>query len=302
MAVAVTAPAHLDAKFASLAPLCTVAQIKTMVRTAAPPPKLDDPERPKESVQIHHNDDGSGEIRARLEADNMAIFDAAMRAARDRLYRNGQADVTWVDALIDVCRRSLDAEVPSRQARFRVAIWLDPNDPVRARWANGTAVPDAIRRHVTCDGWLSPTFTENARPVSVGRSQRIVPERTRQAVLHRDGERCRTPWCDRTYGLEIHHIVHWEDGGPTDTANLTLQCTICHHHIHRGDFHVHGNADDPDGLIFTDRHGRPITRPQPKPPPEPAPDPPNPYRHPLGERLDTSQLWFPPPPESYDRN
>ncbi len=301
MAVAVTAPDHLDAEFASLAPRCTVAQIRIMVRAASPPPDLSDPDRPAESVSIDHDQDGSGEVRARLEADNLALFDAALRAARDRLFLQGQTDVTNVDALIDLCRRSLDAEVASRRERFRIGVFLDPNDPVRARWSNGTAVPDAIRRYVTCEGWLSPIFTQHGRAVSVGRSQRIVPERTRLVVLHRDGGRCRMPWCDRSYGLEIHHVVHWEDGGPTDTANLVTVCRSCHRRHHLGEFHLTGNADDPDGLVVTDRHGRPITRPTPKPPDGPAP-PATRYRHPLGERLDTSQLWFPPPPTPHDLN
>jgi hypothetical protein len=179
--------------------------------------------------------------------------------------------------------------------RFRTGIVLDPEDPIRARWANGMAVPDAIRRHVTCDGWLTPIFTKDARPVSVGRSQHIVPERTRHVVLRRD-RHCRAPWCDRTWGLEIHHVVHWEDGGASDTTNLIAICGSCHRRHHRGEFHIGGDADDPDGFTFTDRHGRRITRPRPKPPTGPPGPPGNQYRHPLGGRLDTSQLWFPPPP------
>jgi hypothetical protein len=294
-AVAVTAPTHCDAQFASLAPRCTVAQIHTLVRAATPPPDLGDPEREPESVRVSHHDDGSGEVRARLEADNLKIFEAAIAAARDRLFRDGHHDVTNADALVDICRRSLNAESAVAVERFRTGILLDPHDPLRARWANGTAVPDAIRRHVTCDGSLTPWFTAQGRPVSVGRSQRIVPERTRRVVLHRDRQ-CRMPWCSRTAGLEIHHVVHWEDGGPTDTANLIALCGSCHRRHHRGEFHIHGNPDHPHGLTFTDRHRRPITRPKPKPPPDGPAPPAKPYRHPLGERLDTSHLWFPPPP------
>jgi hypothetical protein len=294
IAVAVTAPAHCDAQFASLAPRCTVAQIHTLVRAATPPPDLTDPDRPPESVSIRHHHDGSGELHARLEPDHLKLLDAAIAAARDRLVRTGQPDVTTLDAFIDVCRRSLAGESPVVVERFRTGIVVDPTDPVRARWANGTAVPDAIRRHVTCDGWLSPIFTAAARPVSVGRSQRIVPERTRRTVIHRD-RHCRMPWCTRSTGVEIHHVVHWEDGGPTDTANLITLCGSCHRRHHRGEFHITGNADHPHGLTITDRHGRPITRPKPTPPHGPAP-PGQPYRHPLGERLDTSHLWFPPSP------
>jgi hypothetical protein len=296
MAVAVGAPVHNDTEFASLAPRCTVSQIRTMVRAASPPADPKDPNRPSEYVRISSNGDGSSQVRARLEADNVKVLEAAIAAARDRLFRAGDVDVTNVDALVDVCRRSMAGESGLALERFRCGIVLDPEDPIRARWSNGTAVPDAIRRHVTCDGSLTPIFTRDAKPVSVGRSQRLVPERTRQVVLRRD-RGCRMPWCDRSYGLEIHHVVHWEDGGSTDTNNLIAACGSCHRRHHGGEFHIAGDADDPHGLVFTDRHGRPITRPKPKPPTGPAPPPAKRHRHPLGERLDTSQLWFPPPPE-----
>jgi hypothetical protein len=291
-AVAVTAPVHNDAQFASLAPLCTVGQIRTMVRAASPPSA--DEDRPEEYMRVTSNEDGSGQVRARLDADNVKLLEAAVAAARERLFRGGDTDVTNVDAFADVCRRSLSGESTLAVERFRTGIVLDPEDPIRARWANGMAVPDAIRRHVTCDGWLTPIFAKDARPVSVGRSQHIVPERTRQVVLRRDRQ-CRGPWCDRTWGLEIHHVVHWEDGGASDTTNLIAMCGSCHRRHHRGEFHIVGDADVPDGLTFTDRHGRRITRPRPKPPTGPPGPPGNRYRHPLGERLDTSQLWFPPP-------
>ncbi|MCA1822493.1 MAG: HNH endonuclease, partial [Pseudonocardia sp.] len=57
------------------------------------------------------------------------------------------------------------------------------------------------------------------RALSVGRAFRIVPERTRVAVEDRDAG-CRVPGCERSRWLHVHHIRHWEDGGPTDTPNL----------------------------------------------------------------------------------
>ena len=61
---------------------------------------------------------------------------------------------------------------------------------------------------------------------------------------------------------------------------------------------ISGDADDPDGLTFTDAHGRVID-----PAARPAPSPPahhqhhgDPYEHPLGERLQRWALLFPDPP------
>jgi hypothetical protein len=121
----------------------------------------------------------------------------------------------------------------------------------------------------------------------------------RRLILHRDGFRCRTPGCDNTLDLEVHH-VRWfhRDRGPTETWNLATECGVCHHHIHRGRINITGNADDPDGLIFTDDRGRPLIRyPVPIPPTGPPPAPDIPYKHPHGERLHPRWLWFKPPPE-----
>ncbi|MCU1361438.1 MAG: hypothetical protein JWN99_2727, partial [Ilumatobacteraceae bacterium] len=97
----------------------------------------------------------------------------------------------------------------------------------------------------------------------------------------------------------VHH-VHWygRDDGPTDTWNLAVECGACHRHIHQGHINITGNADLPDGLVYTDEHGRSLIRhPVPIPPTAPPPDPAMPYRHPLGERLHPRWLWFKPTPE-----
>ena len=48
------------------------------------------------------------------------------REARDRLFRDGQGDVTWVDALVDIAERSVDAAPVERRERYRVNLFLDP--------------------------------------------------------------------------------------------------------------------------------------------------------------------------------
>ncbi|MDP9071521.1 MAG: HNH endonuclease, partial [Actinomycetota bacterium] len=74
----------------------------------------------------------------------------------------------------------------------------------------GPALPDSLRRLLGCDGRVRGQLDAGAAPLSVGRAQRIVPERTRLAVEERDGA-CRVPGCERTRCLQVHHVVHWED-------------------------------------------------------------------------------------------
>lgn len=110
---------------------------------------------------------------------------------------------------------------------------------------------------------------------------------------------CRVPGCSRSRGLQIHHVVHWEDGGPTDTTNLVALCGR-HRLHHRGQLDISGDAEKPDGLVFTDARGRRLTgcgRPAP-PGPELARAAgrlglqPATYVHPPGERLDTRWVYF----------
>ena len=136
--------------------------------------------------------------------------------------------------------------------------------------------------------------------MSVGRTQYQVPDRTRRLVLRRD-RKCRVPWCNQTRWLQVHHIIHDQHHGPTDTWNLAGLCPGCHRLHHRGLLGISGNADDPDGLTFTDGHGQvidPATRPI-KPTGPPPHSPVKPYEHPLGERLQRWAILFPDPPPDH---
>jgi len=287
-AVAVQVAPHHDHRVAEMAPLATVNQLHTIVRCSLPATPPRPPEAaPVDSVTSWMSDDGRYHLRADLAADRGRIVDDALAAARDRLRSETSTVADWVDALVDVAERSMDAETAVRRQRFRTGLFLDPRGPVPARWADGTAVPDAIRDHLTCDGLLTPIFTDGAHPVSVGRTQRIVPDRTRRLVLLRD-RACRVPWCGARRHLDVHHLDHWNDGGRTDYDRLVTLCSRCHRAHHHGLLGITGDPLQPDGLTFTDHRGREITaRPRAVPPTGPPPDPERPYVHPLGERLST---------------
>jgi hypothetical protein len=254
-----------------------------------------------------------GRFRLNVECDQLAgmTIDAALREARDHLVQNGHRNVCDTDAFVEMAQRSLDTIAdPQRRERFRINIHLRTPAATGTATAtgtgtgtgctddHGTAMPDAIRRYITCDGLMSPVFIHNTIPISVGRTQRTIPLRTRRIVLLRD-QGCRVPGCTITHHIEVHHIVHWEDDGPTDTWNLIALCPRHHRMHHRGELGITGNANDPDGITFTNRHGRVIgtTGARPKPPGAPPPPPAEAYQHPLGERLDTRWLYFNPPPE-----
>ena len=218
-AVATKAPAYLDEHIAQTVTYATVPQLRIMVRAArsAPPAPKNPDLAPSESLVGWFDDDGRYHLRGELDADHGRIVDSALSEARDALFRAGQTKVTWAEALVEMAKRSLDgAASDERRERFRANWFIDPADPVPAHWADGLAVPDWLRDLLSCDGTVAPVFTDAALPVSVGRTQPTMPERTRRLVLARD-RKCRVPWCSQTRWLHVHHLVHREDGGGHDT-------------------------------------------------------------------------------------
>jgi hypothetical protein len=256
----------------------------------------------EEFLSLWQDDNGSFRLSGRLDADAGMIVQAALDEARDRLFQRGDFGAGLVEALVEMAQSSLDLVAdPARRSRFRVNLFIntDRSDSDERDMADaaGWNVPDAIRRYLTCNGTVTPVFLKNGLPVSVGRSQYVVPARTRTVIEHRDHGVCRVPGCDATLGLEVHHLIHWEHGGRTDTNNLLLVCGKHHRMHHRGRLDITGNADRPDGLEFRNQHGRIIT-PSGAAPTVPSGPPPKPvavYSHPDGGRMDTGQIYFNPP-------
>jgi hypothetical protein len=227
-----------------------------------------------------------------LDPDHGRIVDAALSEARDALFQAGRTKESWADALVEVAQRSMDATPAERRERFRAYWFVDPTDPIPARWVDGLPVPAWLHELLTCDGTVAPVYTENSLPVSVGRSVQDVPDRTRRLVMCRD-RKCRVPWCGQRRWLQVHHLHHRAAGGGHDTNKLVGLCPGCHRAHHRGQLGITGNADQPDGLSFTDGHGN-VIDPAARPikPTGPPPTPTKPYDHPIGGRLYKRELLF----------
>ena len=150
----------------------------------------------------------------------------------------------------------------------------------------GDVLPDALRRYVLCDADVRGLFERGGVLAAMSSRLRTVDDRLRAFVEHRDGG-CVVPGCAQRRWLHIHHIQHWEDGGPTESPNLCALCPTHHRVLHAGLLTITGDPNIPFGLVIRDRHGREL-RPPPPTPPDQAPDrpPPRPFHHPTGERLD----------------
>ncbi|MBV9920182.1 MAG: DUF222 domain-containing protein [Pseudonocardia sp.] len=310
--VAKYAPADKDTEIAAQTTQMTVSQLSRILSKY----RFSDEGEPDQPVEEHRTlgfgtDERGWWFRGHTPFDEGASIEAALVAARDRLFNDTTTPedrnaIDWIDALLLVCERSQRAGATERpdSDRHRVLWHLDcesdgGSSSLRLQAHLGSVLPDRLRRYLLCDATVTPVLRVDGVPVSVGRAQHIVADRTRRLVERRDGG-CRVPGCPNTRGIQVHHIVHWEDDGPTDTHNLCCLCRRHHRMLHNGLIGITGHADDPDGLTVTDRWNRrldPTGKPTPpnRSPAETAraahiPTPT--YRHPSGERISTRNAWF----------
>ena len=257
--------------------------------------------QPVEPAHLSMGLDADGRFRLRYDApaEVGALVEAALAEAKDHLFHTlspdgdaaavsdeqkqaldgdvidptrcstdgGRPRVTWADALHLLATRSLDAAGSSdsggaaRRARYRVQVHLDTD----GGWLTGRPrLPQSIVDGLTCDGTLTPVWETDGHPVNVGRAQRVVPHRTRVLILDRD-RGCRFPGCGSTRNLEIHHLVHWRDGGPTDDRQPPGPVPLPPRRAPPRRVHHHRRSHPPRRARLPHRH-RPAHRPTPIPP------------------------------------
>ena len=279
-------------------PSATVAQLRTMVRAARPAP----PHRPRPMTP--------GRVVDRLVRRRRPLPPARRARRRPRSHRRRRPHRSPRRPVPGRSTATCHGPTPSsrwpnapstrapaeRRERFRVNWFIDPIDPVPAQWTDGIAVPDWLRHLLSCDGTVAPTFTDGARPVSVGRTQHqspTAPAASSCTATRSVGSR----GAPRPAGCRSTTSCTAKTAAPTDTSNLIALCPADHRLHHRRLLGITGNADHPDGLTFTDAHGRVIdpaahpTKPT-GPPPEPRPALPAPDRRTNQPRA----ILFPDPP------
>lgn len=216
-------------------------------------------------------DDQGWWISGRLPEAEGAVVDEMLAARREQLRRQARAEtpegenppgVTLADALVAAAEAELQASEAAHPGADRYFVHLHLQAGLSGPELMthlGIPLPDSQRRRLLCDARLRATLHEGTTPIAQGRTHRIIGRRLRRLVEHRDGG-CAVPGCHRTRDLQIHHIWHWEDGGPTETGNLLTLCAFHHARHHDGKLQIDGNADLPrhigDGVVFRDADGR----------------------------------------------
>ena len=109
--------------------------------------------------------------------------------------------------------------------------------PARAFASGFGPLSPATARRLACDagGLAALAVDRDAGALDVGRRTRAWPASMRRAALARD-RRCQVPGCGATRYLDVHHVVHWIDGGPTSLDNAACVCRRCHVMLHEGGY------------------------------------------------------------------
>ncbi len=311
------APASVDAEAATLARSATVVQLRRVLgsypfaeEAKADPTEPNEAAAPTEprTVSFGTTEQGTWRLSAELPADEGALIERALVAARDELFRASEHDadakpvpahVDWADAFLAMADRSLGGSMRAHHDRNLVLLHVGTTPDLNGHLHLGPGLSDGLRRFLSCDTRVRPVLESGGKPVSVGRAFRTVPDRTRIVIEERD-RGCRVPGCDQSRWLHIHHIRHWEDGGASDTDNLIALCHRHHRLHHLGKLEIEGNADDPTGMHFTDDRGRTLDASGRPVPPGQRFDAvaselgisAGAWSHPAGERLDRRWIHF----------
>lgn len=301
-----------DAHYAQLAQSATVTQLRMAV-SLEPKPDPTPPPEPKRSITKCTSGRGDDYTTWKITLPKLdaAKFDAALDAHREALIADWQRDQdthddpyadaddvtprmrdlpvpmpTNVDAFMNIVEVGWDHDAARRPhgQHTTVIAHVDVDTHVGALHL-GPLLSDRERRFLLCDATCETWFEKHGQVIGTGRSTRIISRRLRRALEHRDHGTCVVPGCGATRGLHAHHLVHWENGGPTELDNLVLVCPYHHRMHHRGEITLTGPADR---LVVTDRFDTPLSnrslaRPPTQPPPVVAP-----YKGPTGERV---QWW-----------
>ncbi len=209
-------------------------------------------EHPETRRRLSFSDrDGGYELRGWLDREAAEIVRSALsplaapRPATDTEVDLRDAAQRDADALVELAARALDAgELPSEggerpQVVVTVSLAVLQGRIGSASLALGGPINADVARCIACDAKVIPVMLgARGEPLDVGRASYTVPSAIRRAVVVRDGgcafPGCSAParWCD------IHHVLHWADGGPTSVGNCVALCGRHHRLVHHSDWRI----------------------------------------------------------------
>ncbi len=258
------ADAENEAKLLDFARHGTTAHVERMVRHWRRLDRGDASEAARaerRGLSVWLTDDGSYEVRGRLNPEVGALLLKALEVAETRLYRaerdagtehrttplQRRADALglWleerVQPQVQLVVHSFEGgehreqEEPEQQGEHEKQ---QQDASVVLVTEEGSRVSAETSSRLVCDAEVVPIARAGDGSVlDVGRRRRTVGWRLRKALEARDGG-CRFPGCESRARTHAHHITPWAEGGETAMNNLVLLCPFHHRAVHEGGWRV----------------------------------------------------------------
>jgi hypothetical protein len=199
-------------------------------------------------TQPHVDEVGVAEYRLTLDSESKAVLEAALGPLSAPKPVDGEPDLRSSDrrrgeALVALVRQAVaSGDVAPRSTKAQLFVTVDFNTlrqgltgagvTVGGADAGGLIAPETVRR-LACDASLVPVVLgSDSEVLDLGRAVRLfTPAQTKRLWL-RDGG-CTYPRCTMPpQWTDVHHLIHWADGGPTDVDSAALLCDRHHHVVH----------------------------------------------------------------------
>jgi hypothetical protein len=208
---------------------------------------------------------GPGEVTSSNLADALVVIAESFLAAKI----TAATDPEIYQVIVHVGTGALPPDTPPATAPDNPAAPGRPGhpaDPGRCHVQDGPAISVGTAQMIGCTAALSWLLHDrDGTALDAGRKRRYATTAQRRAARDRDKCRCRFPGCEARI-VDLHHIRHWANGGPTTLDNLLSLCPWHHMLVHDRGYLI---APRPRGTFaFYQPDGTPL----PDCPPLPDPD------------------------------
>ena len=212
----------------------------------------------RRGLSVWLTDEGSYEVRGRLNPEVGALLLKALEVAEGRLYRaerragtehlitavQRRADALglWleerVQPQVQLVMHSFQGEEQEKREEHQKREQEEQRVSAPLVTEEGSRVSAETSSRLACDAEVVPIARgADGSVLDVGRRRRTVGWRLRKALEARDGG-CRFPGCDSRTRTHAHHVTPWAEGGETAMDNLVLLCPFHHRAVHEGGWQV----------------------------------------------------------------
>ncbi len=203
-------------------------------------------------------DDQRRSLTGVLPQDQYTVVKSTLIArARRRRRDTTPFDQRMADALVAICKRDATGTERDDSGDARAG-GMGRNRPTVVVHADlsflaggeGAAELDVhgplsreVARRLACDAKVFVSADgPDGQSLNLGRTRRD-PTDAQRIVIRRRDKGCRFPGCTHSEFTDVHHVLHWVNGGFTDLDNLVELCDEHHRSVHEMGWRVSGDAN-----------------------------------------------------------